>query len=215
MRRDGGQLFGVPPRVAGAADQSAGQLVDRLEPSERPREARRDLVDRRLDDTSTSYSQPTARCSSSTATGSRSAGRDEGLLEQLASSAPGRSGRPAARRPGGTGRAGTSARGARRRPRGRRRCPTPTRPRSGSSTARCVALLQACTRAVVMPDRAGRRRGRGPGRSCRRTASAWAATGSGSARTILPSALPTGSTGRRRRGDRPARPSPGRAPRRR
>ncbi len=53
----------------------------------------------------------------------------------------------------------------------------------------------AWTRVAVVsgPGRAAARSGAGA--VVRRTASACAATGSGSARTILPSALPTGSVG--------------------
>jgi hypothetical protein len=54
---------------------------------------------------------------------------------------------------------------------------------------------QARTTAAVASG-SGRAAARsGAGAVARRTASAWAATGSGSARTILPSALPTGLAG--------------------
>jgi len=60
-------------------------------------------------------------------------------------------------------------------------------------TRRCS--VQACTRAVVVAG-SGRTAARsGAGAVARRIASAWAATGSGSTRTILASALPTGSLG--------------------
>ena len=56
-------------------------------------------------------------------------------------------------------------------------------------------LEQACTSSVVVAG-SGRAAARsGAGAVVRRTASTWAATDSGSARTILPSALPTGSVG--------------------
>ena len=54
---------------------------------------------------------------------------------------------------------------------------------------------QACTRVVVVPG-SGRAAARsGAAAVVRRTASAWAATGSGSARTILPIAPPTRPVG--------------------
>ena len=74
-RRDRGELLGVPDRVAGAADQPAAPGIERLEPPERAGKAtRRRCRAGASMTTSTSYSHPTARCSSSMATGSRSAG---------------------------------------------------------------------------------------------------------------------------------------------
>ena len=144
--------------------------------------------------TSTSYSQPTARCSSSRATGSRSAGGVKRVVEHVDRADPVDPVGP----PGVGG-----VRVAQQVP-----------PAVADDDRPRVDLgdpLRAGLGAVADPHpapvgaglhqdarRPGVGAGGGPvgaGAVLRRTASAWAATGSGSARTILPSALPTGSVG--------------------
>ena len=192
-----GEHRGEPRRVAGGAGQVGAVVVERGQDSRGPRGNHGATAASGASMmTSTSYFQPSLRCSSTASERVEVGGWVEALRRRRGRRRPGRRAARAGRRRCATSRAGTTARAGRRPPTGR----APSRGR-GRRSPTYAGTRPARVDAARRPGsgwRSSRDRGRPPadvggrcrGARCRPRPP----TRSGSTRMILPSALPTASS---------------------